>query len=462
MPSALPAFPPSGRITKFTNCRLLKGEELVTQDLWVSSSTGKIIQSQEAFYSELCVPDETIDLGGRIISPGFIDVQLNGAFGFDFASIAEDGDPNTYGKHFRQVNKLLVKTGVTSYLPTITSSRPEIYHHALPSLGPSGTHRLPSDGSESLGAHVEGPFISPTKNGIHPIPVLQEPTSDSLDSIAACYGASNLQGNVRLMTAAPELPYMTSLITPLTSPPHNIIFSIGHTESTYEEATSAITAGATMITHLFNAMRPLHHRNPGIFGLLGVSPNSKSLPPSPPSSPSLSTPRLPKRPYFGLIADGIHLHPSTCTLAYNAHPSGLILVTDAMHLLGLPSGRYPYKSSFIHKRGNELTLESDGKIAGSSITLVECVNNFVDWTGCTLAQGLKAVTETPARMLGVWGRKGGLEGGADADLCVLGEEWTEEGGRKVVVEQVWKFGVKVFDREMDGGKFGGEVRSIVE
>jgi N-acetylglucosamine-6-phosphate deacetylase len=136
MPSALPAShspDQSGRITKFTNCRILKGEELVTQDLWVSSSTGKIIQSQEAFYSELCVPDETVDLGGRIISPGFIDVQLNGAFGFDFASIAEDGDPNTYGKTFRQVNKLLVKTGVTSYLPTITSSRPEVYHHVCTS-----------------------------------------------------------------------------------------------------------------------------------------------------------------------------------------------------------------------------------------------------------------------------------------------------------------------------------------
>ena len=127
MPSALPS--PASKITKFTNCRLLKGEFLVTQDLWVSSSTGKIIHSQEAFYSQLCVPDETIDLGGRIISPGFIDVQLNGAFGFDFSSIPETGDPNSYGKQFRQANRLLVKTGVTSYLPTITSSRPEVYHH---------------------------------------------------------------------------------------------------------------------------------------------------------------------------------------------------------------------------------------------------------------------------------------------------------------------------------------------
>lgn len=127
MPSALPSS--TSKVTKFTNCRLLKGESLVTQDLWVSSLTGKIIQSQEAFYAQLCVPDEVIDLGGRIISPGFIDTQLNGAFGFDFASIPESDDPNAYAKEFKRVNQLLIKTGVTSHLPTITSSRPEVYHH---------------------------------------------------------------------------------------------------------------------------------------------------------------------------------------------------------------------------------------------------------------------------------------------------------------------------------------------
>ncbi|ESZ95333.1 carbohydrate esterase family 9 protein [Sclerotinia borealis F-4128] len=462
MPSALPS--PTSKVTKFTNCRLLKGESLVTQDLWVSSSTGKVIQSQEAFYSQLCVPDETIDLGGRIISPGFIDAQLNGAFGFDFSSIPEDDDPNTYGKEFRRINGLLVKTGVTSYLPTITSSRPEVYHHALPFLGPSGTDRCASNGTESLGAHVEGPFLAPTKNGIHPIPVLLAPKSNDLTSLSDCYGASNLLGNVRLITAAPELPHMTSLIPTLTSPPHNIIFSIGHTESTYEDATQAISAGATMITHLFNAMRPLHHRNPGIFGLLGTTPTTSTSPTTTPPStpittqPAISTPiqtsnSIPQRPYFGIIADSIHLHPTTITLAYNAHPSGLILVTDAMHLVGLPDGRYAWNGDFIIKTGIHLRLESDNKIAGSSITLVECVSNFLNWTGCSVAQALKAVTETPARMLGVHGTKGGLEGGMDADLCVLDVVEEVDGRRRVRVDEVWKFGVRAFERE---GEVEGE------
>lgn len=124
MPSAVPISRET--ITKFTNCRLLKGDDLVGQDLWVSSLTGKIVRSQEVFYSQNATPDATIDLGGRIVSPGLIDVQLNGSFGFNFSQIPED--PLSYGKTLRQMNKLLIQTGVTSYLPTVTSSEKEVYH----------------------------------------------------------------------------------------------------------------------------------------------------------------------------------------------------------------------------------------------------------------------------------------------------------------------------------------------
>ena len=128
MPSAVP----TGRekIIKFTNCRLVIGNELVVQDLWVSSATGKIVRSQEVFYGENVVPDTTINLRGKIVAPGLIDVQLNGAFGFNFSQIPED--PSTYGKTLRQVNKRLIQTGVTSYLPTLTSEKIEVYHQVLP------------------------------------------------------------------------------------------------------------------------------------------------------------------------------------------------------------------------------------------------------------------------------------------------------------------------------------------
>jgi len=435
MPSAISPTGSRERITKFTNCRLVKGDKLVSEDLWVSSLTGKIVRSQELFYSNNAVPDKVVDLDGRIISPGLIDVQLNGAFGFNFSTIPDD--PLSYGKMLKHMNKLLVQTGVTSYLPTVTSSTKEVYHQALPHLGPSGAHRLPEDGSESLGAHIEGPFLSSTKNGIHPLEVLT--TATSLSTLEDTYGAPNITPTldpitgilqkplVAKITAAPELGNMTQLIPEITS--RGIVFSIGHTEASYEEASAAVAAGATMITHLFNAMRPLHHRNPGVFGVLGIA---ESLP----------------RPYFGVIADGIHLHPTSVKIAFNAHPDGFILVTDAMHLVGLPDGAYDWTNGRrLIKTGSRLILEgTDDKIAGSSITLIECVSNFLNWSGASVPQALKAVTETPARMLGIRGVKGCLDADADADLVVISEEVGLSGEKELKIDQVWKFGSKVFDR----------------
>jgi N-acetylglucosamine-6-phosphate deacetylase len=128
MPSAIRRHPQSPRtsITKFTNCRLLKGKQLVHEDLWISSQTGKIVNGQDVFYHHRTSPDQVIDLGGRILSPGLIDVQLNGAYGFNFSIDAESSA--SYAKELMRVKKNLIKTGVTSFLPTLTSQRPEVYH----------------------------------------------------------------------------------------------------------------------------------------------------------------------------------------------------------------------------------------------------------------------------------------------------------------------------------------------
>lgn len=137
---------------------------------------------------------------------------------------------------------------------------------------------------------------------------------------------------------------MTSLIPDLTS--RGIIFSMGHSEATYEEASAAVEAGASMITHLFNAMRPLHHRNPGIFGVLGIKEKGR-------------------RPYFGVIADGIHLHQSVVKIAYQTHPEGFVLVTDAMHLVGCRDGTHVSSAGGnVVKEGPKLTLEGTDIIAG--------------------------------------------------------------------------------------------------
>jgi N-acetylglucosamine-6-phosphate deacetylase len=414
-------------VVKFTNCLLVKGGSLVNEDLWVSSVNGKILNGQEILYEHRTAPEEIVDLGGRILSPGLVDTQLNGAYGFDFSVIPEGG-ATAYGKGVLRVNRSLVAGGVTSYLPTLTSQRPEVYHQALPLLGPSGGARDASYGSESLGAHCEGPFLNPTKNGIHNASILQEPV-DGLSDIIACYGATNLQtpSPIRLVTLAPELHGALSAIQGLNN--LGIRVSIGHSEATYEEAKMSVKAGASMITHLFNAMRPLHHRNPGIFGLLGTASSSV------------------RKPYFGIIADGIHLHPTSIKIAWNAHPDGLILVTDAMRLAGMPDGTYDWTNgSRIIKDGALLTLEENGKIAGSSIQLVDCVTNFINWTAASVPEALKTVTETPAKMLGLEDVKGTLKEGADADLVVLDLHEAGNGEKKLVVDEVWKFGVKVFDR----------------
>ena len=126
MPSLVRAASPRHNgITKLTNCRLLRGDDLVWDDIWISSATGKVIRSQSAFYDELIMPDEVINLGGRIVSPGFIECQLNGAYGFNFSTMPND--TTQYGKQLRDLNKKLAETGVTSYIPTVTSQTSDLY-----------------------------------------------------------------------------------------------------------------------------------------------------------------------------------------------------------------------------------------------------------------------------------------------------------------------------------------------
>ncbi|RVX74567.1 hypothetical protein B0A52_01693 [Exophiala mesophila] len=450
------------RIVKFTNAQLLRNGQLVQGDLWVSSETGRIISPQSAFYSSHKTADETIDLRGKILSPGFIDVQINGSHNFDFST----PDPD-FAEKLQRTNQQMIKTGLTSYVPTVISTQPEAYRAVLPHLGPSGAYRDPSQGSESLGAHIEGPFLSPLRNGIHNQEVLR--TANSWSDVEECYGSSNLD-NVRYITAAPEKGAMLSLIPKFVS--RKIVFSVGHSDATFDQAQAAIGAGASMVTHLFNAMRPFGHRDPGIFGLLGQSlpsspvttpkqsqPASASSSPhgsprssrrtSPRSSLSISTTvsdlddeaRF-KQPFFGLIADGIHLSAQTLKIAYSAHPEGAIIVTDAQKFAGCPDGVYEWRGEdrFI-KEGKLLRLESNGRIAGSVVDLIDCVNNFKRYTGCGSAKALECVTSTPAKMLGkdVEEKKGRLEVGMDADLVVLDEGLDGE----LAVKQVWKFGVRV-------------------
>ncbi|KAI5814187.1 hypothetical protein BZA77DRAFT_339171 [Pyronema omphalodes] len=408
-------------LVKLTNCRLAIGDQLIPGDLWICASTGKIIDQQDVFYKQAIRPSAVHDLGGRILAPGLIDVQLNGGWGFDFSVPTER--PQDFKDGVQMVNKQLIKTGVTSYLPTIISSRSDVYEKNLPFLS-RPKDRNPTRGSESLGAHCEGPFLNPLKNGIHNKSVLQTPIH-GVSSLESIYGSTNLRPEtIALITLAPELPGALSAISSLSK--LGIITSGGHSNATYAEMWHAVSSGVTMVTHMFNAMEQPHHRSPGIFGILGAQEGLK-------------------RPYYGIIADDIHVHPSFVRVAHGAHPEGTILVTDAMSMLGLPDGVYSWThGERIKKTGGKLTLGEGDTIAGSSVTLVECLGNFLNWTGVSLAEGIRTVTETPAKMLGIEERKGMLRPGADADLVVLNEVVGSDGNIKLTVEKVYKFGAEVY------------------
>lgn len=273
------------------------------------------------------------------------------------------------------------------------------------------------------------------KNGIHKRSVLQTPTS--ISSLLSTYGADNLNlpasggpARVKYVTLAPELDPSRTVIRELKA--RGIGVSIGHTAATFQDVGNAVDDGAGMITHLFNAMEQPQGREAGVFGALGMQERQGR-----------------KRPFFGIITDGVHVSESMVRVAWEAHREGCILVTDAMSVLGCEDGDYSWTNGeVIEKRGARLVLKgSAGKIAGSSATLVECLENLLEWAEVPLVTALKTVTETPARMLGLEGTKGTLSAGADADLVVLTEGETRQGKATLRVDEVWKFGVKVHENE---------------
>ncbi|KAF9807916.1 hypothetical protein IEO21_08011 [Rhodonia placenta] len=399
----------------FTNCLLpLEDGSLVERDLWIDERRGVILDAQRTFFLQRERPDRVIDLGGNILSPGFMDIQINGAYGFDFS--VYDGDDEAYRQGMQTVAEKIVETGVTSLVPTIITQERSLYPQILHLLRPFS---LPHSAT-LLGWHAEGPFIQLAKRGAH-APQFLVPAHERFASFEAVYGAQNLADQedwlmadgtapdtvgVRIITAAPEIDGVMATVPEVVQ--RGVVFSIGHSIASTDIATQAVYHGARLITHLFNAMPQLHHRDPSIIGLLGASPH-------------LSTPR----PFYELIVDGIHSHPNSVRLAYTAYPEGCILITDAMKILDphLKDGVHEWRDGkrFV-KEGDKLYLEGTDTLAGSVVTLDKCVRNFSRFTGCSLGEAIKCATYNPARCLGIENRKGTLRAGADADLVVLSRQ----------------------------------------
>ncbi|KAK4048414.1 N-acetyl-glucosamine-6-phosphate deacetylase [Microbotryomycetes sp. JL201] len=387
-------------IVKFINAHLAwKDGTFRKADLVIDSETGLILSPQQLFYAHKKF-DRIINLEGFILAPGYIDAQINGAYGVDFSLV--ERDDKSYLDGLDVVSKRIVETGTTSYVPTVITQQKTMYKRLLPLLKP----RSIGSGAHVLGYHAEGPFLYPAKKGAHePSFLLDAP--EGMTTWEEVYGRAALdQPGVKIITAAPDVSGVMDCIEPATR--RGVTFSIGHSNAPVDLATQAIERGARWVTHLFNAMPQMHHRDPGVIGTLGAQSENA-------------------RPFYGIIADGIHVHPNAVRLAYDCHPKGAVLVTDAMPLMDprLPDGTHAWRDGrSIKKEGMRLTIDGTETLAGAAISLDACVRNLASFTSTSLAQAIKAATYNVAQMLGghVAETKGSLEVGKHADLVILDQD----------------------------------------
>ena len=327
------------------------------------------------------VPD--LALGSGYLVPGLIDLQVNGCFGVNLADVEPAG--------WTRVVRRLPGTGTTAFLPTFVTAPVGELCEALRRA--AGLVADPPAGAHVLGVHMEGPFLAGARAGAHRRDWIVPPTPEAVAGLLAA-GA----GTLRIVTLAPEVEGGLAAVATLVSA--GVVASVGHSDATARQVAAAADAGARMVTHLFNAQRPLHHREPGVVGQ------------------ALTDPRL----TCGLIADLSHVAAPACAIAFAAAPGRICLVTDASAATGMPPGRYRLggKTVEVGEGDDRAPRLADGTLAGSSLRLDRAVANAVA-VGVGLAEAVAAATRIPADVLGR-PDLGRLEPGAAADLVWLGDD----------------------------------------
>nr|CAG4650982.1 EOG090X06GX [Simocephalus serrulatus] len=377
-------------IIQFHNCFILRDGVIKKEDLWTRD--GKIVDPEPIFFDEKDYADIKVDCQGLLIAPGFIDVQVNGGFGIDFSHDSENIEEG-----LKIVAKGMLAHGTTSFCPTLVTSPTEFYHQVIGKMKKTPGS---ADGAEILGVHVEGPFINTGKKGAHDLKFIHKFTQGS-KSIDEVYGPH--WRNICMVTLAPELENSTEVIKYLTD--NGVTVSLGHSMGSLIQGEEAVKNGASFITHLFNAMLPFHHRDPGLIGLLA----SSKIP-------------VGKTVYYGIIADGIHTHPAALRIAYRTHPKGIVLVTDAISALGLEPGQYKLGNQDVDVKANCAVLTGTTTLCGAIASMDQCVRHLKSATGCSIVEALEAATLHPACALGIQDRKGSLLFGREADFVVLDHE----------------------------------------
>ncbi len=332
-----------------------------------------------------------VNFPDAILGPGLVDIHIHGGAGHDVMEGDEDA--------LAAIEGHLARNGTTSYFPTTVTAPVDATLRSLEKLGAAIERSGNGDlRAQPLGVHLEGPFISHAKRGIHPAEYIQPPSLELFDRMWQAAG-----GHVGLITIAPEVPGATELIAEAAR--RGICVSLGHSDSDLEPVQVAMLAGARHATHTFNAMRPLDHRNPGILGAVLADPGLTA----------------------DIIADGIHVHPEVVRLFLQAKgPEGAVLITDGLSAAGMGDGRYRLGSFEFEVQGDRCTR--DGTLAGSVLTLGRAVANVMKFADWNLKDAIRLATLNPARVAGVATRqegsklvpwKGVVEPGADADLVVL-------------------------------------------
>ena len=303
-------------------------------------------------------------LPSGVLTAGLVDIQINGAYGVDFVKATED--------EWLTVARTLPSTGVTAFQPTYITAPVDTLVAGLERAAAARSRLSDQPVARIIGVHLEGPFLSPDQAGVHPVAHMRPPSPDLLDRLL---DGEPGRGVLTTVTLAPELAGGLAAVRRLTGA--GVRVSIGHSNAVAAEVRAAADAGASMVTHLFNAQRGLGHREPGVAGQ------------------ALSDPRL----TAGLIADLHHVVGEVCGIVMRAAPGRVALVTDAIAAAGMPPGHYELGGIEVGIAENDVPRNMNGTIAGSALTLDRAVRNLIG-LGCDPVQVLRAASETPANAIG--------------------------------------------------------------
>jgi N-acetylglucosamine-6-phosphate deacetylase len=372
----------------FTAAKLLTANDVVHHPLMLVEH-GHVLEVRDRSGPEIHSCASLHDFADNFIAPGYVDLHIHGSAGYDVMDDDERALP--------MIERLLTRHGVTTYFPTTVTASLDSTLRALERLANAIESRERNSSEQAsgralpLGIHLEGPFISHARRGVHPPDNLLAPTMRLFDQF---WQAS--RAHIRMMTIAPELEGAPEVITQAAR--LGVCVSLGHSDASFEATERGIAAGARHATHAFNAMRPLDHREPGILGAV------------------LTDSRL----SADIIADGIHLDPAIVKLFAQAkRPEQTVLISDATSATGMPDGRYRLGSFEVEVHDGKCM--ANGKLAGSVLTLDRAVRNLARFADWPLPLAVAAASFNPARVAGL-ANKGTLAAGADADFVVLNPE----------------------------------------